>query len=109
MGVVRFYVDEHVSKAVVEGLRRRGIEVVRLTDVDKLGDPDDDHLDFARREGLVVFTQDADFLRLASAGAEHAGIVYAPQGTSVGDVVRGLLLVAHVLTAEEMVGHVEYL
>lgn len=109
MSAVRFYVDEHVSKAVVEGLRRRGIEVVRLTDVDKLGDPDDDHLAFAKREGLVVFTQDADFLRLASAGEEHAGIVYAPQGTPIGDVIRGLVLVARVLSAEEMVGHVEFL
>lgn len=109
MSAVRFYVDEHVSKAVVGGLRRRGIEVVRVPDVDRLGYDDNDHLAFAQREGLVVFTQDADFLRLAAASAAHAGIVYAPQGTSIGDVVRGLVLIARVLDAEGMVGQVEYL
>ena len=109
MSAVRFYVDEHVAKAVVGGLRRRGIEVVRVRDVDRLGDDDRDHLAFAHREGLVVFTQDADFLRLAAATDAHAGIVYAPQGTFIGDVIRGLVLIAGVLDAEDMAGHVEYL
>lgn len=108
MSAVRFYVDEHVPKAVVGGLRRRGIHVVRVPEVDRLGDGDEEHLAFARREGLVVFTQDADFLRLAAASGEHAGIVYASQGTLIGNVVRGLVLVAGVLSAENMVGHVEH-
>lgn len=55
----------------------------------------------------MVFTQDADFLRLHAEGVPHAGIVYARQGTSVGDVIRGLMLIRQVLTAEEMAGHVE--
>ena len=109
MSPVRFYADEHVPRAVVGGLRRRGIPVVRVPDVDRLGDSDAAHLAFARDEGLVVFTQDADFLRLAAASPDHAGIVYAPQGTSIGDIVRGLVLIAGVLDAEDMAGQVEYL
>ena len=109
MSTIRFYVDEHVPKAISGGLRRRGIEVVRTPDVDRLGDGDDEHLAFARREGLVVFTRDADFLRLAAESDAHAGIVYAPQGTFVGDAIRGLVLIAEVLDAEDMAGHVEYL
>jgi len=61
------------------------------------------------REGRVVFTQDIDFLRLASAGARHAGIVYARPHARIGDVVRGLMLIYQVLEADDMLDHVEYL
>ncbi len=70
---------------------------------------DEEHLARARSEGRVLFTQDDDFLRLHAAGVEHAGIAYAPQGTAVGDVIRGLMLIYQVLEAEGMEGHVEYL
>ena len=108
MSDIRFYVDEHVPKAVVGGLRRRGIQVVRIPEVGRLGDSDESHLAFARDQGLVLFTQDDDFLQLA-ASRDHAGIVYARQGTSIGDMVRGLVLIAGVLDAEDMAGQVEYL
>lgn len=42
-----------------------------------LGASDEEHLAFALAEGRVIFTLDADFLRLAAAGHEHAGIAYA--------------------------------
>ncbi|MFZ2517697.1 MAG: DUF5615 family PIN-like protein, partial [Anaerolineae bacterium] len=73
------------------------------------GATDEDHLTLARKQRRVVFTQDADFLRLAAAGYNHAGIVYAPQRTAIGEIVRGLVLIHQVLEAEEMVGRVEYL
>ena len=63
----------------------------------------------ARTEGRVLFTQDPDFLRLHAARAAHAGIVYAPQGTSMGDIIRGLMLIHQVLEPEDMKDHVEYL
>jgi hypothetical protein len=56
-----------------------------------------------------VFTQDDDFLRLASSGQVHAGIVYAPQPTSISEIIQGLMLIYQVLEAEDMVGNVEYL
>lgn len=57
----------------------------------------------------VIFTQDTDFLRLVTAGATHAGIVYAPQYTSIGDIIRGLVLIYQLLEAEDMIGKIEYL
>jgi hypothetical protein len=66
-------------------------------------------LERARAEGRVIFIQDDDFLRLHAAGVEHAGIGYAQQGTSVGDIIRGLMLIYQLLDADDMKGHVEYL
>ena len=63
----------------------------------------------ARSESRVLFTQDPDFLGLHGVGVQHAGIVYAPQGTSIGDIIRGLILIHQVLEPEEMKDHVEYL
>ena len=108
-GQLSYYTDEQVSKAVVRGLRERGVDVLTTAEAGMLGASDEEHLARARSEGRVVFTQDTDFLRLASSGVRHAGIVYAPQQTSVGDVVRGLMLIYQVMEAAEMLDHVEYL
>jgi predicted nuclease of predicted toxin-antitoxin system len=106
---IKFYTDEHVSKAVVMGLRRRGVDVLTVPEAGTLGASDEAHLRRAREEGRVIFTQDDDFLRLAAAGADHAGIVYTTQETTTGEIISGLMLIHWVLEADEMMGHVEYL
>ncbi|MFN8473418.1 MAG: DUF5615 family PIN-like protein [Anaerolineae bacterium] len=106
---IRFYTDEHVAKAVIRGLRQRGIDVLTVPEAQMLGASDEEQVARARAEGRVIFTQDDDFLRLHAAGIEHAGIVYAPQSASVGEVIRGLMLVFQVLDAEDITGQVEFL
>jgi uncharacterized protein with PIN domain len=106
---IKFYTDEHVAKAVVKGLRQRGVDVKSVIDAGMLTATDQEHLALAWREGRVIFTQDDDFLRLHATGVNHAGIVYAPQGTSIGEIIFGLMLIYQVLDAEDMKGHVEYL
>jgi hypothetical protein len=54
-------------------------------------------------------SSDDDFLRLADQTEEHAGVAFAPQGRSIGELVRGLTLIAEEMEAEEMEGHVEFL
>jgi predicted nuclease of predicted toxin-antitoxin system len=105
---VKFYTDEHVSKAVVKGLRQRGADVLTVPEAGMMGASDPEHLERAARDGRVFFTQDDDFLRLAAA-SPHAGIVYARQQTPIGEVIRGLMLIHQVLSAEEMHGHIEFL
>jgi len=51
----------------------------------------------------------SQFFHGLAAGVEHAGLAYAPQGFSIGQIIRGLMLIQQVLDAEDMVGHVEYL
>lgn len=109
MGRIRYYTDEHVSNAVAAGLRRRGIDVLTTYEADILGASDKEHLVFAARHGMIVFTQDADFLRLHAAGVDHTGIVYARQHTPIGEVVRGLFLLHQVVDADEMRGAIRFL
>jgi len=106
---IRFYADEHVSKAVVRGLRQRGVDVLTASEARMLGASDVGHLKRAQSEGRVIFTQDDDFLRLHAAGVDHSGIVYAPQQTQVTDIIRGLMVIHQVLDADEMHGQIEFL
>ena len=106
---ISFYTDEHVSKAVVRGLRRRGVDVLTVPEAGMLGAPDEEHLALARRHGRVVFTQDVDFLRHHAAGGEHAGIVYMPQRTPTGQIIQRLMLLHQVVEAEGMKNQLEFL
>ena len=108
--VIRFHLDENVDGAISRGLRDRGFDVTMPADVGLLEADDAEHMAFAAAEGRVLFTHDADFLRLHAAGTPHAGIVYCHRlSRTVGEIVRGLLLVAACLDAEEFRNHVEFL
>lgn len=106
---IKFYMDEHVPTAVTAGLRLRGVDVLTAQEADMLAASDKEHLALAADEGRVLFTQDADFLRLHAEEVAHTGIVYAPQQTRVGVIVRGLMLIYQVLEPKDMQNHVEFL
>lgn len=53
---IKFYTDEHVAKAVVRGLRQRGVDVRMVLEAGMLGASDQEHLELARKEGWVIFT-----------------------------------------------------
>ncbi len=109
MSKIGYYMDEHVSRAIIRGLRQRGVDVVTVPEVGLLGAADEVHLAWAHKERRVLFTQDTDFLRLHAEGLPHAGIVYASQRLPIGTIIQGLMLIVQVLEAEEIVGHLEYL
>ncbi len=107
---VRFYLDQHVSAAVRDGLRRRGIDVLTTQEANRCSNPDEEQLHFALTQGRVLFTHDTDFIRLNAEGRKHAGVVYVKQGElSLGDILRGLVLVYEVLSADDMQSHIEFL
>ena len=107
---IRFHLDEPVDPDIARALRRHGIDITTTVDAALRTQNDPAHLDFIRREGRVVVTHDADFLRHAARGNEHPGIAYCHMGArSVGEIIRSLILIYEVLTPEEMAGHVEYL
>ncbi|MBP9501192.1 MAG: DUF5615 family PIN-like protein [Candidatus Promineofilum sp.] len=109
MSRIRFYVDEHIARAVVNGLRRRDIDVVMPGDVNRRGYPDDEQLAFATAEGRVIVTKDHDYLRLHATGVAHMGIAFVSADATIGGIIRGLTLLYQVLEAEGMRDHVEFL
>lgn len=71
---------------------------------------DSDQLAWSTRHGRVLFTHDADLLRLHAIHPNHSGIVYAkPLTLSLGEIVRGLVLIHELLTEAEMIGRLEFL
>ena len=109
MAKIKFYTDEHISNSVGMGLRQRGVDVLTVPEAGMRSASDEDQLRKACGEGRVFFTQDDDFLRLAAAGVDHAGIVFATQAYTIGTIISDLMLIHEVLEADEMIGHVEYL
>jgi len=98
-----------VAGAVANGLRQRGVDILTTQEAGMLGATDDEHLTFATHSDRVIFTQDRDFLRLHSQVIQHKGIVYASKQTSVGEIIRGLMLIYQVLDAGEMENKLEFL
>ncbi len=107
---IRFHLDEQVKSVIARELRRRGIDVTTTVEVGLRTQSDKAQLTFICQEERVLFTQDDDFLRIASLTNDHPGIAYCQQGTrSIGQIIESLVLIYEVYTPEEMVGRVEYL
>jgi hypothetical protein len=85
------------------------VDVQTVVEAGLLGAADEVHLEYARVERRILFTQDDDFLRLHAQGVLHGGIVYAHQGTPIGEIIRGLMLIHQILDDDEMQQHVEFI
>jgi predicted nuclease of predicted toxin-antitoxin system len=94
MGVA-LYMDVHVQGALTEQLELRGVDVITAQDDGRAENEDDELLEGATELGRVVFTQDEEFLAIATewqqSSLEFAGIVYGhhlrvPIGKCVGDL-----------------------
>jgi predicted nuclease of predicted toxin-antitoxin system len=60
---LKFYVDEHVPRAVTIGLRLRGVDVMTIQEDARRGLPDPAVLDRATELGRLLVTRDEDFIR----------------------------------------------
>ncbi|MFZ3090456.1 MAG: DUF5615 family PIN-like protein [Nitrospirota bacterium] len=109
MAKLKFYLDESVNIAVVDGLRRRGIDTLSAKDAGNLGLSDEEQIKYAKANNFVIVTHDADFLSLAR-NIEHKGIVFVHQQKySIGDLIRNLKLLWDVAEQKDMQNHVEFL
>lgn len=107
---IRFHLDENVDSAIALGLRRYGIDITTTNDAGLRSQPDEVQLEFIQQTQRVLFTQDADFLIIASCSTAHPGITYCKKGTrSIGEILEALILIYEVMTPEEMMGCVEFL
>lgn len=107
---IKFHLDENCDPRIASGLRLHGIDVSTAVQAELLQATDDEHLAYALSAGRVILTQDADFLRMAAAGAQHPGILfYSDQGRSIGQVVRAVHLFWELCEPEELANQVHYL
>lgn len=106
--------DVHVRRAVTEGLRLGGIDVLTAQEDGRRRLADPLLLDRAGELNRLLFTQDDDLLREAKlrqqSGIEFAGIVYAHQlNISIGECVDDLEIIAGASELSEWINRVEYL
>ena len=116
MIVVRLYFDaDSMERAVVSGLRARGIDVTSALEVGMADSSDEEQLEFARSDGRVLFSFNvSDFQRIhtqyLSQGKSHAGIILAAQQRySVGERIRRLQKLIAARSADEMHNRLEFL
>ena len=111
---VGLYMDVHVPYAITTGLRLRGIDILTSQEdhTTQLADPD--LLERASGLGRVLFTQDRDFLRIASewqqTGRGFAGIVYGHQEeVTISQCVNDLELIAKATDPPYWLNRIDYL
>lgn len=106
--------DVHVRRAVTDGLRLRGVEVLTAQE-DGAGEFDDPRLlSRATELGRILFTQDDDLLREAQkrqqSGEAFTGVVYGHQlNVSIGLCIDDLELIAQVSEPDEWANRLLYL
>jgi len=116
MTVIRLYFDaDSMERAVVSGLRARGIDVTSALEVGMAESSDEEQLEFARTSRRVLFSFNVgDFQRIhtqyLSRGDTHAGIILAAQQRySVGERIRRLQKLVESRSVNEMKDQVEFL
>lgn len=110
------YVDEDaMARAVVNGLRARGVDVKTVLDEGMSEEDDDAQLEYATQLGRVLYTFNVGhFCQLhkeyIAQGKGHAGIIVVyRQRYSIGEQIRRLLNLINTKTAEEMRNSLQFL
>ena len=106
--------DVHVPRAITDGLRLRGVDVLTAQDDGAARLPDSELLDRASALGRVLFTRDGGLLREAAsrqrAKRSFSGVVFAHQlHVTIGQCVRDLETIARFGEPEDFRDRVEYL
>ncbi|CAN5610203.1 DUF5615 family PIN-like protein [soil metagenome] len=111
---LRLYMDHHVPRAITNGLRLRGVDVLTAYEDDASELEDPDLLDHAAELRRVLFTQDDDLLveatRRQHSSLSFHGVIYAHQlRASIGRCVEDLELIATVGSDEDVINQVIFL
>jgi hypothetical protein len=106
---ISLYIDEDaMSRALVQGLRARNVDVMTVLDCGMEGKSDPEQLAFAASLGRAIYTYNVgDFCQLhtefLAQGKEHTGIIVVNrQRYSIGEQLKQTLQLIHQTTAEEM-------
>ena len=93
MGTLRYLADMNISPRTVRILVDAGYDIRRVSDVMPVSAPDKEILEYARRQAMVVLTQDLDFSALvAVSGAAGPSLVNVRMSTGDPDRIGSRLL-----------------
>ena len=107
---IKFHLDESVSNAIAQGLRRRGIDVTTTNEKNLMSASDLEQITLALCEQRVIVTHDDDFTIIHNQGTSHAGIAYCNQNyRSIGEIINTLTLIWESLESEDMKNQLEFL
>jgi len=106
---MQFLLDEHMPRAIADGLRRRGVDVRTISEAGLRSAADEEILVWAAAHRYVLVTSDSDFLRLHRQ-VDHNGIVWCnARGRSVRRVIDYLVLMSAIIDPDELCGTGEYI
>lgn len=108
------YMDVHVPKSITDGIQRCGIDVVSAQADGAATATDEELLQLAVKQSRLLFTQDNDFLEIASRWQSEEkpfpGIIYGHQlRCSIGRTIEDLELICTCMHAEELDSQVVHL
>jgi len=111
---IKLYTDHNVPRAIVDGLRSRGVDVVTSFEDGTSELDDSELLDRATELGRALFTRDYDLLQEATnrqrSGIHFSGVIYAHQlRVSIGTCIRDLEIIAKAGEPEDIENRVEFL
>lgn len=113
---IRLYIDEDaMARALVNGLRARGFDVLTVLEAGMKGRDDPAQLAYATQQGRVIYTFNVGhFCQLHTEyleqGKTHSGIIVVPrQKYSIGEQLRKLAGFISSTTAEEMKNRLHFL
>jgi hypothetical protein len=116
MSRIRLYLDEDaMENALAIALRARRMDVLTAAECGMANRSDEEHLDYASRKGLVLYSYNMRHYssihsQWLGSGRQHSGIILSPQQRySVGEQQRRLLRILSNLSATEMLSRIEYL
>jgi predicted nuclease of predicted toxin-antitoxin system len=111
---VGVYMDVHIPRAVTNGLRLRGVDVLTAQEDKTITLTDAQLLERATELGRILYSQDDDLLveahfRLQN-NIEFSGVVYSHQLNSpIGRCVEDLEIIAKTLEPKDIENRIEFI
>lgn len=111
---IGLYMDVHIPKAITNGLRLHGVDVLTAQEDGAGTLPDTDLLRRSTELGRALYSHDDDLLAEAhyclNSGVTFAGVIYSHQLTSpIGHCIEDLEIIAKICEPEDMLNQIEFI
>ena len=114
--MIRLATDEDFNNRILRGLLRRSsnLNIVRVQDAGLAGHSDAEVLDWAAREGRVLFTHDVTTMKRyvdqrVADGLPMSGVFEVSQHTPIAAAIEDILLIAECSIEGEWEGQINFL